>query len=155
MTLKECRSKGNMTQAEAAKKLGISLRSYISYENDDSKIDTIKYKYFLSEIQKETLVDEDHGLLSIDSIKKTCNEVLREYNISFCYLFGSYAKGNPNESSDVDLLVSDEVSGLKFYGMVEVLREKLNKRVDVLDLKQVVNNKKLIKEILKYGVRVI
>ena len=35
---------------------------------------------------------------------------------------------------DEDLLVSSDVMGLKFYGMVEKLRTSLHKKVDVLSL---------------------
>ena len=39
--------------------------------------------------------------------------------VQYQYLFGSYAKGNATEGSDVDLLVSTDVRGLKFYGLAE------------------------------------
>jgi hypothetical protein len=38
---------------------------------------------------------------------------------SFCYLFGSYAKGKAKPTSDVDFLISADVRGLEFYGLVE------------------------------------
>lgn len=33
--------------------------------------------------------------------------------LEYCYLFGSYAKGNQTEKNDVDLLVSMQVDGIK------------------------------------------
>lgn len=74
---------------------------------------------------------------------KICQEILQEYPVSYCYLFGSYAKGNATEESDVDLLVSSEVRGLAFYGLVERLRVELCKRVDLLNSEQLVNNPEL------------
>ena len=41
---------------------------------------------------------------------------------NYCVLFGSYAKGKAKETSDVDLLISADIKGLKFYGMVENLK---------------------------------
>ena len=38
-------------------------------------------------------------------------------------------------ASDVDLLISANVKGLKFYGLVEEIREALHKKVDVLEIK--------------------
>ncbi len=35
--LKSCRLEKKLTQAEAAERLGVSLRSYITYENDETK----------------------------------------------------------------------------------------------------------------------
>ena len=72
----------------------------------------------------------------------------------FCYLFGSYAKGKATEVSDVDLLISTETTGLRFFEMTERLRKGLHKKVDVLDLKQLVNNEALIREVLREGVRI-
>ena len=65
-----------------------------------------------------------------------------------------YAKGTATETSDVDLLVSGDISGLRFYELVERLRQVLHKRVDVLDLKQILNNEALANEILKEGIKI-
>ena len=45
--LKEMRISKQITQQEAARRLGISLRSYIMYENDAAKENTIKYRFLL------------------------------------------------------------------------------------------------------------
>ncbi len=42
MTLKEIRKNCKITQEEAAKVAGISLRTYVSYENDEEKADVLK-----------------------------------------------------------------------------------------------------------------
>ena len=79
---------------------------------------------------------------------------MEQYGISYCYLFGSYAKGTAKETSDVDLIVSNELRGLKFFGMVEDLRENLHKKVDVLDVGQLENNLKLLNEVLMDGIKI-
>ena len=56
--LKEMRITKKLTQQEAARRLGISLRSYIMYENDTEKEKTIKYRFLLQELQKMDTVDE-------------------------------------------------------------------------------------------------
>jgi predicted nucleotidyltransferase len=76
------------------------------------------------------------------------------YHVEFCYLFGSYAKGKATEKSDVDLLVSTETTGLTFFEMTERLRESLHKKVDLLDLKQLINNENLLREVLKEGIKI-
>ena len=80
--------------------------------------------------------------------------MLENYDVEYCYLFGSYARGTATELSDVDLIVSTSITGLKFYGLVERLRVNLNKKVDVLDINQLVNNKDLLNEILKDGIKI-
>ncbi len=152
--LRSLRLKAKLTQKETAERLGISLRSYIQYETDKSKTDSLKYRYLLSLLEGMTQIDEDHGILSIENIKSVCGEVLPDYCVDYCYLFGSYAKGKATEKSDVDLLVSTEVTGLRFYELAERLRNELKKRIDLLDVKQLVNNEPLINEILKDGIRI-
>ena len=44
-TIKTLRTEKRLTQAQAADLLGISLRSYKSYENEKEKEGTIKYNY--------------------------------------------------------------------------------------------------------------
>ena len=133
---------------------GISLRSYKTYENDETKSDSIKYKYLMEQLTKVNFIDEEHGLLDVDDIKRKCTKVLEQYDVNFCYLFGSYAKGKETPTSDVDLLISANIKGLKFYGLVEELRTVLHKKVDVLDMNQLKENLELTEEILKDGVKI-
>ncbi|MBQ8933309.1 MAG: nucleotidyltransferase domain-containing protein [Lachnospiraceae bacterium] len=152
--LKDCRLQKELTQKEAAKRIGVSLRSYIMYENDEDRKNTPKYRFLLQELEKVDVLDETHGILSVEAIKNKCSDVLSSYQVEFCYLFGSYAKGKATEQSDVDLLICTEVTGLRFFEITERLREALHKKVDILDLKQMVHNEALIREILKWGVRI-
>ncbi len=154
LSLKELRTKGKLTQTEAAQILHVSLRSYKSYENDASKRDTLKYSYLIEKLSLAIEINETKGILSLDDIRNTCNDIFKKYGLSYCYLFGSYAKGAPREDSDVDLLVSDEVTGLKFYELVENLREELKKNVDVLNMSQLINNRELLNEILQDGIKI-
>ena len=52
------------------------------------------------------------------------------------------------------MLISTEVTGLRFFGIAERLRTALKKKVDLLDLKQLSENRDLIDEILKDGIKV-
>jgi predicted nucleotidyltransferase len=153
-TLKKMRISKGLTQEEASALLGVSLRSYKSYENDEGKVGTLKYNYMVEQLEKQVTLDEEHGILTLEQIKSACKAVLDGYSVKYCILFGSYAKGKATEKSDVDLLVSTEIVGLKFFGIAERLRETLHKKVDLLDLRQLADNQALIDEILKDGVRV-
>ncbi len=154
MTLRELRKQHNLTQAECAAYLGIPLRTYQNYEIDEKKRATIKYDYMLQKLQQFGQVDEEHGVLSLQKITEVCGEVLSAYDVAYCYLFGSYAKGKASALSDVDLLISTSVSGMRFYDMVEALREGLKKKVDLLKLEQLQGNVELVNEILKDGIKV-
>ena len=69
-------------------------------------------------------------------------------------MFGSYASGKATEKSDVDLLVSTKVTGMEFFGLAEMLREELHKKIDLLNLEQLSNNPELINEILLNGIKI-
>ena len=127
--LKELRLQKKLTQKEVADAIGVSLRSYVSYENDEKKENSPKYRLFLHELSQMNRLDESHGLLDIDTIKAT-------------------------EESDVDLLVSTTASGLQFYELTETLREELHKKVDLLDTKQLIDNEGLVNEVLKEGIKI-
>jgi len=152
--LKELRIEKKLTQQEVADLVGISLRSYKSYENEEEKFDSLKYKYIKEQLSKINYIDEEHGILTLDDIIKKCTKVFERYDVQFCYLFGSYAKEKATPVSDVDLLISADVKGLKFYGMVEELRVALKKRVEVLDINQLKDNLNLTEEILKDGIKI-
>ena len=154
MTLKELRLSKELTQKQVADLIGISLRSYKEYENDANKVNTIKYNYIYNELCKIGYVDEEHGILKLDSIKKIVSNVLKEYDVEYCYLFGSYSKNKANELSDVDLLVSTKITGMAFFGLAEKLRESLHKKVDLLNIEQLVNNQVLLNEILRDGIKI-
>ena len=54
------------------------------------------------------------------------------------YVFGSYARGDANEKSDIDLLIDWDYSQHIGWGYVSAwreLKEKLNKEVDLVSLK--------------------
>ena len=152
--IKEIRIEKKLTQQQVADIVGISLRSYKSYENDKEKEGTLKYNYILDKLKSINPVDEEHGILEMDFIIEKCKQILDEYPVHYCILFGSYSKGKAGESSDVDLLISSDVKGLKFYGMVEKLRNALHKKVDVLNVEQLKDNLELTNEILKDGIRI-
>lgn len=50
MTLKEIRKKCNLTQKEAAEIVGVSLRTYFSYENNEESIDKAKINHAIEKI---------------------------------------------------------------------------------------------------------
>ncbi len=154
VNLKELRIEKKMTQQEVADLVGISLRSYKSYENEEEKQGTIKYNYIVEQLSKINQIDEETGILEPEDIVRKCSKVFERYEVNFCYLFGSYAKGKATPLSDVDLLISANVKGLKFYGLVEEIRTELHKKVDILDMNQLKENIQLTEEILKDGIKI-
>ena len=73
---------------------------------------------------------------SVEEIKRRVAAVARQYRIPAVYLFGSYARGDATETSDIDVLIDRENSNIislfdlgAFYND---LNEALGKPVDVV-----------------------
>ncbi|QMS84380.1 nucleotidyltransferase domain-containing protein [Candidatus Xianfuyuplasma coldseepsis] len=154
MSIKELRKSLDLTQKQVSELVKIPLRTYLNYENDETKKGTIKYNYIMDKLEEYGYIDEEHGLLTIEKIKTIVSSVLSKYEAEYCYLFGSYAKETATEKSDVDLLLSSSVTGMKFYGLVEELREQLKKKVEVIPVSSLEGNVELLNEILKDGIKI-
>lgn len=72
----------------------------------------------------------------IEEIAERVRPIAERYELSKVYLFGSYARGEATEESDVDLLVGAEnVHGLKFFGMWDDIEKALEKAADLVTLR--------------------
>ena len=151
--LRSTRENLKLTQIDAAKILNISRRTYQKYESIEDNKDQ-RLQYYVYVLNKLLIIDEENGILEIEDIKQKVSEILSKYNVNFCYLFGSYAKGKAVPTSDVDLIIDSDITGLDYFGLVEELRGSLHKRVDLLKVDQLDNNQTLLKEIMKDGIKV-
>lgn len=143
----------NISQSQAANVLGVSLRTYQRYEKDEALSDN-KLKSIEVLLNHEFGITETKGLLTVDGIRSKVLPVLDKYGIEMCILFGSYAKGKARESSDVDLLVKTDITGITFFTLVDSLKECLHKNVDLITTSELVKNKDILEEILVTGVRI-
>ena len=143
----------NITQENAAKILNISRRSYQKYEKLNDEFND-KYDYLVFLFKKKTNIDEEHGLLTLDFIKNTVSSVFDQYDVNYCYLFGSYAKGYARETSDVDLFIDTSVTGIDYFGLIEELREALHKRIDLVNFRDLKEKGQVINDVLKDGIKI-
>jgi predicted nucleotidyltransferase len=69
-------------------------------------------------------------------------------------LFGSYAKGNPSLSSDVDILIDSKgkIRGIDFFGVLEDITEALKIPVDLIEASQIIDGGREQQEIAETGV---
>lgn len=65
--------------------------------------------------------------------KEKIVEICRRNDISFCGLFGSFARGEADETSDIDLLVrfSKRIGLFEFAGVAQDFEEALKRKVDL------------------------
>lgn len=89
---------------------------------------------------------------SVPKIISLLTPVFDAYKIKKAVLFGSYAKGNAVQNSDVDILVDSGMKGLAFFGLVEDIVTALDKDADILDVSQIIPDSDVEREINKTGV---
>lgn len=63
-------------------------------------------------------------MLTVQQIQQTVSDYFKDKPVKKVYLFGSYARGNAREDSDVDLLVEFDDSKSR-VSMFDILRFKL------------------------------
>ncbi len=151
--LSSYRNSLNISQSVAAEVLGVSLRTYQRYEKSTNLSDN-RLKNIKVVLNDKFGVTEEKGILTISGIRSRVIPVLEKHNIEMCILFGSYAKGRANEKSDVDLLVKTDITGLKFFSLVDELYNALSKKVDLITTKQLTTSLELLEEILRDGVKI-
>ncbi len=73
--------------------------------------------------------------MNTEQMTQMIAEYFKTQPVLKAWIFGSYARGEETESSDVDILVILDYSqpiGLKFFGMYEDLKELLGRPVDLV-----------------------
>ena len=89
---------------------------------------------------------------TIEQLKTMLIPIFRLHGVKRAVLFGSYGKGLAGADSDIDLLVDSRLRGLRFVGLIEDVRNTVDKDVDLLDVSHVEENSKVQDEIKKSGV---
>ena len=89
-----------------------------------------KNKYITDLIEK----DVNPSVLTLKQIKERIMPILLKHNIREIYLFGSYARGEARNDSDIDIFCEkgDVDSLIKHSSLINELQESLGKKVDVV-----------------------
>ena len=82
------------------------------------------------------LEDINPPVLTIKQIKENIKPVIEKHGIKDVYLFGSYARGEANSNSDIDIYCDsgDVDTLLKMSSFIEELEKALGKKVDVVTI---------------------
>ena len=143
--LRTTRKDMGLTQIEAANICGVSRRTYQTYEkqiNNDKKI---------SELVNAL---KTKGVLSQSFIRNKASDIFKKYpEVKCAYLYGSYARKEANVDSDIDILVVCHGMGLNFFKMENELKDVFNKEIDLQTSEQILDNQKIIENILVEGIR--
>ena len=116
---------------------------------------------------RETYNDEIRDLIeayrrinplpTINDIKRIVIPILRVYGIKEAAIFGSFARGDANENSDVDLLIDPpENLGIKLVNLLYDLKKALGREVDLVSYNYIdpyIKERVLKESIILYGKR--
>lgn len=85
---------------------------------------------------------------TIDEIKAKIEPIAKQYNLSKVYLFGSYARGEEDENSDVDIALElEDVS--KYMDVYGSLSSIFCEKVDILLVSDLLSPRTNIGELVK------
>lgn len=100
-----------------------------------SKLDEVGNKQgYIKELIRKDMRGEE-GVLSLDSIKLLVQPVAKKYQIEKIYLFGSYARGEADAKSDIDMLIRTKKGGnlFAYYEIQKSFEKYLGKKVDLVE----------------------
>ena len=93
----------------------------------------------------------NNNIFTIRDIQHLVKPIAEKYGVKEIYLFGSYARGEANESSDLDFLVFgwDGFKLTMIFSLAEDLRKVLKKDVDVFEINEINENSDFYKAVMK------
>lgn len=86
-------------------------------------------------------------IYSLDEIRGKIIPIAKKHNLSKVYLFGSYARNEADDESDVDLAIVDDSDN--FYSVYLDYQEAFDENVDVLSESMLLHPKTNIGELVK------
>ena len=94
---------------------------------------------------------------SVEEIKEKAVPIAKHYGVGKLALFGSYARGDNRENSDIDFVI-DKVNSAElfaFFGFVNALENELGVDVDILFYRSMPKNKYFgpIEEVVLYDTK--
>lgn len=95
-------------------------------------------------------------IYTVDEIREKIKPVVEKYQIPVVYLFGSYARGEADKDSDIDLAVVLDGSlaqNLSFYSLSDEFESVLGCSVDVLSVEGLEQAKTPIGQLVKAAFR--
>ena len=100
---------------------------------------------------------DNQKILTMNEISNAISKIVNKdnyYHISKVVLFGSYARGEAEKNSDIDLVIFDSPSfkGMKVYSFIGELKEILKKDIDLFIDRNIVKNSKFYQNITTDGI---
>ena len=94
--------------------------------------------------------------LSRKEIETCIRTLLIKYHAEYAILFGSYARGEETEESDIDVIVvgGEHFRAKDIFAFGEELREMTKRDVDAFELREVNRNSEFYDTVMREGVKI-
>ena len=94
-------------------------------------------EYHIFGVSSMVVQRDNTKVYTIDEIRSIVLPFIELRGMRWAGLFGSYARGDANGSSDIDVLVDKgDARALSVFGLADHLYENTGKRVDVFDVSE-------------------
>ena len=102
------------------------------------------------------VMNGDTGTFTAHEIEKSIKELLVRYNAEYALLFGSYARGEQTENSDIDVLVfgGENFKKSNIFAFAEELRRITGKSVDAFEICEVDKSTPFYENVMREGVKI-
>ena len=153
--LRKKRKQLDITQSQASKVCGVSLRTYQTYEEKNNLNDT--YNDLLTKLNEMGILDGSNYIVSFRLIRDYCRDLFqKDYpEILSAFLYGDYANGCANGKSIIQLFI---LVNNVLHEPIEILENKLgkhfHKKVKIQTYEQLMNNLNIIKTIFIKGIKI-
>lgn len=89
-------------------------------------------------------------------IENQIRHLLVKYNAEYALLFGSYARGEETENSDVDVVVfgGDGFKKYNIFAFAEDLRQLTGKNVDAFEICEIDKSTPFYDNVIKEGIKI-
>lgn len=93
-------------------------------------------------------------IYQIDEIRLKLRPIFEAAPVYRAILFGSYAKGNSTDQSDIDIIIDSkgELLNIDFYGVLEDISTQLDKRVDLFEISELRRNVVICSAVEREGI---
>ena len=101
--------------------------------------------------KKKGVIGMNKKIFTIRDIETLVKPIAKKYRVKEIYLFGSYARGEADESSDIDFLVfgGENFKLTLIFALAEELRTVLKKDVDVFEIHEINTDSEFYRTIMK------
>jgi len=95
-------------------------------------------------------------IYEINTLRNILYPVFSANPVYSAIIFGSYAKGNASDKSDIDIVIDShgQLLNITFYGLLDEIIDLLGIQVDLFELSEIHKPSPLYTEIIQYGVNI-